>query len=257
MLCTYGEDFESAGGDDEIRTRPRADQSQEGPVVTEQLDRRAELTRLQILEAAARQFARTPYSLVSLDDILADASVTKGALYFHFRSKHALAASIVEHRTERAHKAVEDVLARNLSGAETLIDLSCLVAAEDIGDPVARACLNLVESIGRADDLGPRVLNEWVQGFAGIAKRAIGEGDFTAHTDPETVARLLVSIYLGVRQTSDLDDPPRFLTDLEHSWRLAMPGFVEPDRLSYLNQFIRRRTAVGIKKVVPLRHHTK
>lgn len=104
--------------------------------------------------------------------------------------------------------------------------------------------------------MGPRVLNEWVQGFAGIAKRAIGEGDFTADTDPEAVARLLVSIYLGVRQTSDLDDPPRFLTDLEHSWRLAMPGFVEPERLGYLQQFIRRRTAVGIKKA-PLHPRTK
>jgi AcrR family transcriptional regulator len=224
--------------------------------VTEQLDRRAELTRLQILQAAARQFAHTPYSLVSLDDILADATVTKGALYFHFRSKHALAVSIVEHRTARANKAVEDVLARNLSGAETLIDLSCLVAAEDIGDPMARASLNLVESIGRTDGLGPRVLGEWVQGFAGIAKRAIGEGDFTADSDPEAIARLLVSIYLGVRQTSDLDDPPRFLNALEHSWRLALPGFVEPERLAYLKQFIRRRTVVGVKKVVPLRPHS-
>jgi AcrR family transcriptional regulator len=225
-------------------------------VVTEQLDRRAELTRLQILQAAARQFAHTPYSLASLDDILADANVTKGALYFHFRSKHALAVSIVEHRTTRANKAVEDVLARNLSGAETLIDLSCLVAAEDIGDPMARAALNLVESIGRTDGLGPRVLEEWVQGFAGIAKRAIGEGDFTADSDPEAIARLLVSIYLGVRQTSDLDDPPRFLTELEHSWRLALPGFVEPERLAYLKQFIRRRTAVGVRKVIPLRPHS-
>ncbi len=224
--------------------------------MTEQLDRRAELTRLQILQAAARQFAHTPYSLVSLDDILADATVTKGALYFHFRSKHALAVSIVEHRTTRANKAVEDVLARNLSGAETLIDLSCLVAAEDIGDPTARAALNLVESIGRTDGLGPRVLEEWVQGFAGIAKRAIGEGDFTADSDPEAIARLLVSIYLGVRQTSDLDDPPRVLTELEHSWRLALPGFVEPERLAYLKQFIRRRTAVGVRKVIPLRPHS-
>ncbi|MGV0814167.1 TetR/AcrR family transcriptional regulator [Mycolicibacterium boenickei] len=223
--------------------------------MTEQLDRRAELTRLQILQAAARQFAHTPYSLVSLDDILADATVTKGALYFHFRSKHALAVSIVEHRTELAQKVVEDVLARNLSGAETLIDLTCLVAAEDIGDPMARACLNLVESIGRTDGLASRVLDEWVQGFAGIVKRAVGEGDFTADTDPEAVARLLVSIYLGVRQTSDLDDPRRFLTDLEHSWRLALPGFVEPERLGYLRQFIRRRMTVGIKKLAPLHPH--
>jgi AcrR family transcriptional regulator len=223
--------------------------------VTEQLDRRADLTRLHILEAAARQFAHTPYSLVSLDDILADAAVTKGALYFHFRSKYALATSIVERRTELAHKTLGEALARNLSALETLIDLSCLVAAEDIGNAMARACLNLVESIGRTDGLGQRVLDEWMQGFAGIAKRAISEGDFTADTDPDAVARLLVSIYLGARQTSDLDDPLRFLPDLEQSWRLVLPGFVEPDRLDYINQFIRRRTAVGIKKVTPLRPH--
>ncbi|BBX26612.1 TetR/AcrR family transcriptional regulator [Mycolicibacterium alvei] len=221
-------------------------------MVTEQLDRRAELTRLQILQAAARQFARTPYSLVSLDDILADANVTKGALYFHFRSKHALALSIVERRVTLAKRAVEDVLARNLSGAETLIDLSCLAAAEDIGDPIARACLNLIESIGHADGVRARTLDSWVQGFAGIAKRAIGEGDFTADTDPEAVARLLVSIHLGVRQTSDLDDPHRFLSDLEHTWRLVLPGFVEPERLGYLTQYIQRRTAMGRRNVTPL-----
>nr|WP_280833669.1 TetR/AcrR family transcriptional regulator [Mycolicibacterium frederiksbergense] len=220
--------------------------------MTEQLDRRAEHTRLQILQAAARQFARKPYGMVSLDDILADAPVTKGALYFHFRSKYALAAAIIEHRTELADEMVKEALARNLSGLETLIDMSCLVAAEDIGDPMARACLNLVESIGRTDGLGPRVLDTWVQSFAGIAKRAVGEGDFIDATDPESVARLLVSMYLGIRQTSDLDDPRRFLTDHERCWLLMLPGFVEPQRLGYIAQFIRRRTAVGINKATPL-----
>ena len=220
--------------------------------VTEQPDRKADQTRLQILRAAARHFALTPYSRVSLDDILADATVTKGALYFHFRSKHALAASVVTHRTQLAHKTLEDALARNLSGAETLIDLACLVATEDIGDPMARACLNLIESIGRTDNVGPQALHEWVQGLAGIAKRAISEGDFTADTEPDEVARLLVATYLGVRQISDLDDPRLFLTDLERSWRLALPGFVAPERLDYLTRFLRRRTAIDVRTVTPL-----
>ncbi|MHC9293118.1 TetR family transcriptional regulator [Mycobacterium sp. LTG2003] len=221
-------------------------------MVTEQLDRRAHLTRLQILQAAAGQFARKPYSLVSLDDILADAEVTKGALYFHFRSKHALASSIVDHRAEQSRLAVEEVLARNLSGLETLIDITCLLAAEDIGDTMARAGLNLVESIGRTDGLGPRVLDAWVHGFTDIARRAADEGDIAPESDPQTVARLLVSMYLGTRQTSDLDDPQRFLTDLEQSWKLVLPGFANPDRLGYLGQFIRRRTALAIRNVEPL-----
>jgi hypothetical protein len=70
--------------------------------------------------------------------------------------------------------------------------------------------------------------------------------------DPESVGRLLVSMYLGLRQTSNLADPGRFLNELEKMWTLVMPGFVKPDRIDYLNQFIKRRTAVAIKRATPL-----
>jgi AcrR family transcriptional regulator len=121
--------------------------------VTEQLDRRTDTTRLQILRAASRQFARKSYSVVSLDDILADAEVTKGAMYFHFRSKHALASAIIDYRAAVARASVDQLLARKLSGLETLIDISYLVAIEDIGDETARAGLNLLESIGRINGM--------------------------------------------------------------------------------------------------------
>jgi len=220
--------------------------------VTEQLDRRADTTRLQILRAASRQFARKSYSLVSLDDILADAEVTKGAMYFHFRSKHALASAIIDYRAVEGRASVELLLAQKLSGLETLIDISYLVAIEDIGDEMARAGLNLLESVGRTDGLQANVLGEWVTAFAAVAGKAVRDGDVTDDRDPESVAKLLVSMYLGLRQTSDLADPERYLHDLEKMWALVLPGFVKPDRVDYLNQFVKRRTAVAIKKATPL-----
>lgn len=219
--------------------------------MTEQLAR-ADTTRLQILRAASRQFARKAYSLVSLDDILADAEVTKGAMYFHFRSKYALASAIIEYRVMVARAAVDQLIAQKLSGLETLIDISYLVAIEDIGDETARAGLNLLESIGRTDGLQESVHGEWVTAFAAIARKAIKDGDVIADRDPEGIARLLVSMYLGLRQTSDLAEPERFLRDLETMWALMMQGFVEPDRIDYLNQFVKRRTAVALKKATPL-----
>ena len=120
--------------------------------MTEQLDRRADTTRLQILRAASHQFARKSYSLVSLDDILADAEVTKGAMYFHFRSnmRSRRRSSTI---APRWRGPVDQLLARKLSGIETLIDISYLVAVEDISDETARAGLNLLESIGRTEGL--------------------------------------------------------------------------------------------------------
>ena len=35
-------------------------------------------------------------------------------------------------------------------------------------------------------------------------------------------------------------------------WLLVLPGFVKPDRIDYLNQFIKRRTAVALKKATSL-----
>src|ERR1700761_7844637 len=106
-------------------------------------------TRHQILLSAARQFARLPYHQVGLDDILAEAALTKGAMYFHFRSKHALAVAIIDKQTAAGTAAVQELVERGLSGLETLIDFSYLIAVQDIKTDSVRAGLNLIESVGR------------------------------------------------------------------------------------------------------------
>jgi AcrR family transcriptional regulator len=221
--------------------------------VTEQADRRADSTRLQILRAAAHQFATRPYSQVNLDDILASADVTKGALYFHFRSKHALANAVIGHRAEKGWATVEQLRNGGLSGLETTIDLAYLIAVSDMSEADARAGLNLLEAVGRFDGLQAKVLDVWITGFAALTRRAIGEGDVVDRVDPEQAARLLVSMYLGLRQTSNLDEPESFIRDMESLWMLVLPGFANPERLGYFAGFIRRRSALAIKNAVPLR----
>ncbi|MGA5466967.1 TetR family transcriptional regulator [Mycobacterium sp. NPDC050041] len=220
--------------------------------MSDQADRKADATRLLIVQAAARQFSRRAYGMVSLDDILADAAVTKGAMYFHFRSKYALAVAIVDHRAEQSRAVVEEVLARRLPATETLIDVMFVIAVEDLGDHLARAGLNLLESIGRTDGLATRVHGSWITGFSGIAQRAIDEGDLLDGRDADGVARLLVAMYLGIRQTSDLDDPQPFLERLVDAWDVVLPGIARPDRLNYLSQFARRRGAQALKRASPL-----
>ena len=221
--------------------------------MTEQVDRRAGTTRLQILQAAAHQFATRPYSQVNLDDILSSADVTKGALYFHFRSKHALASALIELRAEQGWTEFQQLSSRGLSGLETMIDVAYLIAASDIGEADARAGLNLLESIGRFDGLQAKLLDAWVIGFAAMTRRAIAEGDVVDRIDPEHAARLLVSMYLGLRQTSNLDEPETYIGDLESAWMLVLPGFANPERLAYFAGFIRRRSTLAIKNAVPLR----
>src|SRR6201984_1108765 len=107
-------------------------------------DKRSDTTRDQILRAAAHQFAQRPYYAVGLDDILAEAQLTKGAMYFHFRSKHALALAIIEDQATEARAVVETLVSRKFSGLETLIDFSYQTAVRDISTDMARAGFNLL-----------------------------------------------------------------------------------------------------------------
>jgi AcrR family transcriptional regulator len=214
--------------------------------LAESTDRRADATRQQIIRAAAHQFAQRPYHDVGLDDILAEAELTKGAMYFHFRSKHALALAVIDEQLARAGSAVQALVERKLSGLETLIDVGYLMAIEDICHDPARAVLHLLPVVGRGEGLQTTVLNNAVQALSVVAERAIAEGD-VVDSDPQDVARVLMTLFLGLRQAGNLDEPEHFLRQVERALSLVLPGMVPSDRVDYFLQFIRRRTALAIK----------
>lgn len=217
--------------------------------MTETTDRRAVSTRQQILRAAAHNFARLPFHQVGIDRVLAEAELTKGAMYFHFRAKLDLALAVIEEQSAFAAEVAAELLARKLSGLETLIEFSYQLAVHDLSDERCRAALHLVESMGRTDDLRTDLLASWTDNLALAVRRAVAEGDVFEDRDPHDVALLLVSLYMGLRQTSELDQPQQFLGDLEKTWALVLPGFVRPERIDYFRQFAKRRTAIVVSSV--------
>lgn len=209
-------------------------------------------TRIDIIYAAAHEFAYKPYSLVNLDDVLARADVTKSAMYTHFESKHALARAVVEHRAQVFLESVEELRTPSSSALENLISATYLIAVADVSDDLARAGLNLLAAIGRFDGVQGRIVDEWVTGFAGLAQQAVAEGDLLNSVDPVAVARTVVSQYLGLRQTSNIDEPKVLIGDLEAAWSLTLPGFVRPERLDFFRDFLRRRSAVATRNTASL-----
>jgi TetR/AcrR family transcriptional regulator, transcriptional repressor for nem operon len=217
--------------------------------MTEASERRADTTRHRLIAAASRQFAHRPYSLVSLDDILTEAELTKGAMYFHFPSKLALAMAIIDDLTEMSRAAVVELLARKMSGLETLIDLIFLLAVQDTQQEVARAGVRLLETLDNATPLPPALWQSRMEFVTTLIQRAVTEGDVVDQHDPEDIAKMLVALWVGVRRTSNLDKPEHYLDDLQKAWTLALTGIANPDRIDYFTQFIQRRHALAVKKV--------
>ncbi len=66
---------------------------------------RSEETRTHILEAALRRFANHGYSAASVDEICAEAGVSKGAFYHHFPSKQALFLELLNEWLDKIGRA--------------------------------------------------------------------------------------------------------------------------------------------------------
>lgn len=206
-------------------------------------------TREQLLRSAARLFARRPYSQVSLDDILLDAKLTKTAMYRHFESKHALAVALIERRVTMAAGLLEDLTSRKLTGMETLVDTTYTLAAQDTADDYARGGYLLLESVGRVESIRLNLAEAYAAQLEPVVQRAIDEGDIDGRMDAREVSRLLVTLYTGLLSLCDLDDRRSFLLAIEETWKFSLRAFANPERLDYFTAFVRRRTAVAIRRV--------
>jgi AcrR family transcriptional regulator len=109
--------------------------AQVGPLPPE---RRREMTRTALVEAAADVFARKGFHGASLDEIAEAAGFTRGAIYSNFKSKEDLLLAVVDWYSARQLDAFTSVLERAGEGTE-------LDAATDVwsrfvrGDPTLLA----------------------------------------------------------------------------------------------------------------------
>src|SRR6516162_3400722 len=86
------------------------------------MPRPAEPTRKRILEGAYKLFRRRGYSRVTMDDIAAEARLTKRTLYHHFTSKDQLLAAVLTAQHELALAAFR-TFGDKLSGSpEAIVD---------------------------------------------------------------------------------------------------------------------------------------
>lgn len=76
-------------------------------------ERRRDLTRTALLDAAAETFARRGFSAASLDEIAEAAGFTRGAITFNFGTKEELFLAVIERHNEALFAAYAQTLARS------------------------------------------------------------------------------------------------------------------------------------------------
>jgi len=189
---------------------------------------RAERTRETIIRAAASIFEQDGFAAAQLSGIVRQATVTKGALYFHFASKRELARAVVGEAAGTLQILLGE--ARRHRGGQLplqiLIDLSHTVAGRLTADPVLRAGLRL----GTDADLFPEhgeLIVDWGALVDELLRKPTGE--LAEHVQSSAwfspLAAVLTGLELLIRRQPERVEPET----LTSVWRLLLPGLARSD----------------------------
>ena len=163
-------------------------------------------TRQRIIHAAFAEFYRNGFQGGSINDIVAAAGITKGALFHHFPSKQALGYAVVD-------EFIEPVLLQRwltpLDGTtDPIADLKQSFrkyVKEDIqsGSWVQGCPLNnLAQEMSPLDEgfhaRIDRLYTMWRKGFAAALASGVKAGTVRKTIDPKSVASMLVAGQMGI-----------------------------------------------------------
>ena len=192
---------------------------------------RARRTREQILAAAAQTFEDVGYTAARLEDIARDAEVTKGALYFHFRSKTDLALAVLEAHHARWGELVREVAGYGADPLTTVVALSFAVGANFRTNQIARAGVRLGNEHRAIDAELPTPFVGWVTRLTELLEAARTHGLLRDGVDPAAAARAIVAAYFGAQEMSARLAGGRDLAGrLREWWQLFLPALTDPER---------------------------
>jgi AcrR family transcriptional regulator len=183
----------------------------QAPVTPKAVTPKGHATRASILQTAAEVFAERGYSDTTLAELIARSGLTKGAFYFHFASKEQLALAVLE---EKQRQWLEFVRHRALDkprAIDQLLALGPALIRLHRQDPSAYSAQRLSRDLARVPDLAGPIraqMRGWIDLVAGLISQAQRDGDLPAHLDAAALAAILVAATDGLKDLSDILDPP-------------------------------------------------
>ncbi|GAA3010622.1 TetR family transcriptional regulator [Streptomyces sp. KhCrAH-43] len=191
---------------------------------------RAIRTRQTILSAAAKIFEEQGYQAATISQILTEAGVTKGALYFHFHSKEDLAQGVLSEQDQRI------IVPMRASKVQEIVDVVMLHAHRLQTDPMVRAGVRLTmdQQTQNLDRSGPFL--RWGEVGLDLLQQAKAQGELLPHISPPETAEVIVGSFAGIQSMSQAVCEYRDLVvRVSALMRHLLPSAVMPSVLASLD----------------------
>jgi AcrR family transcriptional regulator len=204
---------------------------------------RSEATRKRIINAAVDLFAEVGYQATGLGHIIERAEMTKGALYYHFDSKEALATAIIEEGANTALTAFRSISEPSSPALENMIHGVFVVADLMTTDKMVRTGSQLLRVFGEFNAATALTHGHQLSEMVAQARQAIAEGDLRDGLDPDAVGELIVGAVLGAEFISNATSSGADLIErIARTWALLLPAIASDESLPYFREFLARES---------------
>lgn len=191
---------------------------------------RAEATRRKIIDSAVDLFSELGYGETGLADVLQRAGVSKGAFYYHFESKEAVAAAIIEEYSRKLIDAGRTSFDPEAPELANVIRTSFECAAIIQHDKTAWVGNELMQAVSQISSTAARIYQEWSVGYIEILRKSLAAAGLRDTIDPTEAAESIWATILGCHLLSGAIGDDRF-TRLARAWHVML-GLMLPSGTS-------------------------
>lgn len=186
---------------------------------------RAEATRRKIIDSAVDLFSELGYGETGLADVLQRAGVSKGAFYYHFESKEAVASAIIAEFDRRCDEIMCAEFDPDSPRLEGLIGATFAVQNFMWSDKIGQTGQLLAQALSQVSGAGARMYSEWTRRFADTVRALVEAGELDREVDIHDMAEAIWAGALGCHLVSAAvgDDP---FVRLGRGWRVVLRSIV-------------------------------
>ncbi|ALG67395.1 TetR/AcrR family transcriptional regulator [Beggiatoa leptomitoformis] len=182
-----------------------------------------DITRTKILTAAFQEIHRCGFQAASINNILADTGLTKGALYHHFPNKHALGLAVID---EVIREQLENDICLPLENSNNAIDTLLQVLQQLIikfdEEQTKLGCPfnNLMQEMSPLDETFRIHLTSILMRLQRVIATSLSSakqcGQLKHDVNPDAIAMFVVATYTGcVGTAKSLQSVKTFQTSIQ------------------------------------------
>ena len=184
-----------------------------------------DLRKEQILKSAFNCFSKRGFEMVTMEEIAKDAGLSKGAVYWHFKSKDDLIMALIKNWMKRGENVLYKMALEYPLDQLLYKYPSYVITQMDLKNHYKFFFHLWARSIENKEVLSPLVenFNETREKAVAFVKVAIEKKLFRPDIDPEALSDTVDAMFYGLMIQWHLDKK----MDFEKSWKAAIDMLIE------------------------------